>query len=86
MKRLALPCFIRNIAYHSILFRCAIVQAAATIVIAHTHPSGNADPSEQDKVVTKAICEAGRIVQIQVQDHVIVASDEWYSFAYDGLL
>ena len=54
------------------VFRPAIVENAAAIVLIHNHPSGDPAPSAEDVRITKQIIEAGRIVGIAVQDHVII--------------
>ncbi len=54
------------------VYRTAIVRASATIVIAHNHPSGCPDPSESDIRATRDLIQAGRILRIELVDHVIV--------------
>jgi DNA repair protein RadC len=54
------------------LFRTAIVRNAAAIVVAHNHPSGDPRPSEADVRATREIVQAGRIVRIEVLDHVVI--------------
>jgi DNA repair protein RadC len=68
------------------VFRPAIALAAECIVMAHNHPSGDATPSAQDHAVTGRITESGRILGIDMLDHVIVTPNagEWYSFALHG--
>lgn len=62
------------------VFRAAIVGAAHSIVLVHNHPSGNVSPSEADIRETKRIGEAGKILKINVLDHLVMASDEpWKS-------
>jgi DNA repair protein RadC len=68
------------------VFRTAVLQGASAIIIAHNHPSGNLNPSNEDKKVTKTMVEAGKILHIQVVDHVIVSSNGYYSFAEEGEL
>ena len=55
------------------LFRTAIVRNASAIVVAHSHPSGDASPSDADLRATRDVVQAGRIIRIEVLDHVIVA-------------
>lgn len=59
---------------------------AAAFVLAHNHPSGSVLPSRADVLLTNRLCAAGRIVGIDLVDHVIVASDATYSFADAGLI
>ena len=68
------------------IFRLAIVHGAAGIIVAHNHPSGNPVPSADDKAVTRQLVEAGKTLDIPVYDHVIIATDRYFSFAESGLL
>jgi DNA repair protein RadC len=68
------------------VFRSAIAEAAAGIIVAHNHPSGDPTPSPEDQAVTRQLVEAGRLLDLPVYDHVIVAGDRFLSFASAGLL
>lgn len=68
------------------VFRRAIVEASAAIILGHNHPSGEVVPSEADKKITRVLCEAGKLLDIKVIDHVIFANDSFYSFADEGEL
>jgi DNA repair protein RadC len=68
------------------VFRPAIAEAAAGIVLVHNHPSGDPTPSAEDRAVTRQMAAAGELLGIPVLDHVIVAGDRWTSFASQGLL
>jgi DNA repair protein RadC len=68
------------------VFRAAIAEAAAGIVVLHNHPSGNPAPSADDRAVTRQLVEAGKLLDIPVYDHVIVGGDRYFSFAEAGLL
>lgn len=57
------------------VFRHAIVENAASIIIAHNHPSGDPSPSPEDVAITKAIVEAGRLLDVDVLDHLIISND-----------
>jgi|SRR4051794_3135945 DNA repair protein RadC len=61
-------------------FRRAIMQGSASIMVAHNHPSGEPDPSDEDIKVTKALFEAGRLLGIDVLDHIIFTAESFYSF------
>ena len=61
-------------------FRRAVCQGSAAIMVAHNHPSGEADPSDEDTKITKLLFEAGNILGIQLLDHVIFTSTEFFSF------
>ena len=54
------------------VMKCAILNNAASIIVAHQHPSGDPTPSKEDLEVTKRLAEAGKIIGIDVLDHVIV--------------
>jgi len=68
------------------VFRPAITEAAAGIVLVHNHPSGDPSPSSEDRAVTRQMTAAGALLGIPVLDHLIVAGDRWLSFAREGLL
>jgi len=68
------------------VFRLAIAENAASIIVAHNHPSGNTEPSKEDIAITRQLVEAGRIVDIRVLDHVIIAGDAYTSLAERHLL
>ena len=68
------------------LFRNALDVRAASIIVAHNHPSGALQPSGEDKVLTRKIAEAGRFLDIKLNDHLIVGGDTYFSFADEGLL
>ena len=62
------------------VYKSAILCNASNIILAHNHPSGNPEPSRQDMDVTKRLAEAGRLMGIEVLDHVVVADDRYFSF------
>jgi DNA repair protein RadC len=68
------------------VFRAAIVEAAAGIIVVHNHPSGDPTPSAEDRAVTRQLVEAGRLLDLPVYDHIIVAGDRFTSFASEGWL
>lgn len=68
------------------VFKPALACSAAGLVIAHNHPSGDPAPSREDREVTRAIGEAGRILDVPLHDHVIIGSDSYFSFKDSGLL
>jgi DNA repair protein RadC len=61
-------------------FRRAIIQGSASIIVAHNHPSGEVDPSEEDTKVTKLLFEAGNILGIRMLDHMIFARAKFFTF------
>ena len=68
------------------VFRAAINEAAAGIILVHNHPSGDPTPSAEDRAVTRQLVAAGQLLDLPVHDHVIVAGDRFVSFATAGLL
>jgi DNA repair protein RadC len=68
------------------VFRAAIAEAAAGLIVVHNHPSGDPTPSPEDRAVTRQLAEAGRLLDLPLYDHVIVAGDRFFSFATEGLL
>jgi DNA repair protein RadC len=61
-------------------FRRAVMQGSASIIVAHNHPSGEVEPSDEDTKTTKLLFEAGTILGISLLDHVIFTNDKFYSF------
>ncbi len=67
-------------------FESAIRRHAAKIIIVHNHPSGEIYPSDADYETTKRLVEGGKILAINVIDHIIVTKDNYYSFTENGML
>jgi len=67
------------------VFRAAIVENAASLILVHNHPSGDPTPSEEDHAVTEELRAAGRQVGIEVLDHVIIGEGRYVSFVESGL-
>ena len=68
------------------VFREALLEPAAGIILIHNHPSGNPTPSEEDLRITKQLVEAGRLLGIRVFDHIILAGETYRSLADEGLI
>jgi DNA repair protein RadC len=68
------------------VFREALLESAAGVILLHNHPSGNPNPSEEDIRITKQLVEAGRVMGIKVYDHIILAGEDYRSLADDGLI
>ena len=66
-------------------FKLAIKKSASSIILLHNHPSGEAEPSHEDIVLTNRLDECGKILGIKVLDHVIIGN-YFYSFKEEGLL
>ena len=56
------------------VFRRSILRGASSVIICHNHPSGDPEPSEEDIGITRRLIEAGKIIGIEVLDHVIIGS------------
>lgn len=66
------------------VFREAVQQAAAALVLVHNHPSGDPTPSAEDRKVTERLLSAGEVLGIRVLDHVVVAEHGYHSFSEAG--
>jgi DNA repair protein RadC len=68
------------------VFAEAIKSKAASVIFVHNHPSGDPEPSEDDLLLTKKLVESGKILGIEVMDHIIVAKNDFFSFKHKGLI
>ena len=68
------------------VFQHAIVEPAASILLVHNHPSGEIQPSREDKNITRRLIESGKLLDIPVLDHIIISSEGYFSFKEEGLL
>ena len=68
------------------IFRVELSKNAASIILVHNHPSGDPSPSDGDIEVMRRVMEAGRLIGINVQDHIIIGDGEFISFREKGLL
>ncbi|MDI1234997.1 MAG: DNA repair protein RadC [bacterium] len=68
------------------IFKFALEHLATGIIVCHNHPSGNLSPSEQDREITNKIKAAGRTLDINLMDHLIITQKQYFSFADEGLL
>ena len=68
-----------------IIFKRALEESASAIILAHNHPSGNLKASKEDIQLTKKLIEAGKSLDIQVLDHIIIADQNYFSFTDQGL-
>lgn len=69
-----------------IVFAVALQTASTAIVLAHNHPSGNLEPSMEDKNLTRRLVDAGSLLGVRVLDHVILTREGSFSFADHGLM
>jgi len=75
-----------NLVHPREVFEPAVRNLAAQIILAHNHPSGDPEPSEDDLTITKRLVEAGKIMGIEVIDHIIVVKDGFLSFRDRNLI
>lgn len=75
-----------TVADPKLIFAAAIKANACGIILAHNHPSGNLLPSQADIELTRRMREGGKLLEVQVLDHLIVTSEGYYSFADEGVL
>jgi len=68
------------------VFKDAIMHSAASVVLAHNHPSGDPEPSEDDLKITKKLVDSGKLLGIEVLDHIIIAKNGFKSLANEGLI
>lgn len=68
------------------VFRDVVREAAAAVVLAHNHPSGDCAPSDEDVAITERLRQAGELVGVRVLDHLILGHDGYFSFLDAGLL
>jgi len=68
------------------IFRDALLANAAAVILAHNHPSGDPEPSRDDERVTRRLVEAGRLVGVEVLDHLVVGGGTWVSLARRGMV
>jgi DNA repair protein RadC len=75
-----------TIADPKIIFKLALEELASGIILAHNHPSGNLVASQADIDLTKKLQASGKMLEIQVLDHLIIAGKKYFSFADEGLM
>jgi DNA repair protein RadC len=68
------------------VFKDAIMHSAASVVLAHNHPSGDPEPSEDDLKITKKLVDSGKILGIEVLDHIVIGKNIFCSFKERGLI
>ncbi len=76
----------RTLIHPREVFSDALKERAASLILAHNHPSGNLEPSSEDIEVTKRLVEAGELLGIKILDHIIFSKTNYYSFTENSLL
>ena len=67
------------------LFRAAIRENAAAFIVAHNHPSGDPAPSPEDIAITRQIVQAGKLLDVEVLDHIVIGHNRFVSLKQRGL-
>ncbi|HZY81239.1 MAG TPA: DNA repair protein RadC [Cyclobacteriaceae bacterium] len=75
-----------TVADPRIIFKLALDEEATSIIVAHNHPSGSLNPSQADIELTRKLVEGGKLLDIQLVDHLIISGNNYCSFADSGLL
>jgi DNA repair protein RadC len=80
----SIGCLTAGIVHPREVFKPAILSNADSIVIAHNHPSGNPTPSEDDLKITRQLFKAGKLLGININEHIIIGEDEYTGISPDG--
>jgi len=75
-----------TVADPKLIFQHALIAHASSIIVAHNHPSGNLNPSEADRAITRKLHQIGQLLDISVLDHLIITTEGYYSFGDEGQL
>jgi DNA repair protein RadC len=75
-----------TVADGKVIFNHAISHRASAIILAHNHPSGQLRPSNADRSLTKNLKDFGKMIDLQILDHLIVTTDNYFSFADEGIM
>lgn len=78
--------FAETVVDPKVVFSIALKCAASGLVLAHNHPSSNLKPSQADLTITRRLVEAGKILDLEIMDHIILTKDKYFSFGDEGLL
>lgn len=76
----------QNLVHPREIFADAITDRAAGILFVHNHPSGNTEPSKEDISITDRLIEVGKLIGIDVVDHIIISKDGYFSFNEKGMI
>ncbi|SDG07567.1 RadC family protein [Epilithonimonas hungarica] len=75
-----------SVADVRVIFKMALEHFSTRIIVAHNHPAGSLKPSREDINITKKINEAGKLLEIELLDHIIITQNKFYSFKEEGIL
>ena len=74
----------RTLIHPREVFAPALQERAASLILAHTHPSGSLEPSREDREATSRLVQAGKLLGVEVLDHLILTATDYYSFRENG--
>ena len=83
---ISIGCLNANLVHPREVFEPAVKNLAASVIVAHNHPSGNLEPSQEDIDLTRRLAGAGKLLGIELLDHVIVSKEGFSSFKEKGLI
>ena len=86
LSRLSIGGLTHSVVEPRQVFKTAVLANAASIILAHNHPSGNPKPSKEDVKLTRQVAEAGKLMGIPLRDHLIITADGFTSLARRGLI
>ncbi|WP_333852909.1 RadC family protein [Epilithonimonas sp.] len=75
-----------SVADVRVIFKTALEHFSTRIIVAHNHPAGSLKPSQEDITITNKINEAGKLLDIELLDHIIITQNKFYSFKEEGVL
>ena len=75
-----------SVVYPREVVKKVLAKNAAALILVHNHPSGNNNPSNEDINITKKLINAAKTIDVQVHDHIIIAGNDYYSFADNSLI
>jgi len=82
---LSLGCVTETTIHPPDMFRVAILKNATKMIVCHNHPSGEVEPSDPDIEHTDKLIQMGKFLRVEIVDHMIFSTDNFYSFAKEGL-
>jgi len=85
-ETVSIGCLSASIVHPREVFKAAILANAASMILAHNHPSGDITPSREDLELTERLVKAGELLGIEVKDHIIIGQDGYLSLKERGLL
>jgi len=86
MREISRGGFSHTVVDPKMVFSIALKGCASGVIISHSHPSGNLKPSQADLNITRRLVEAGKLLDLEVLDHLIVTGNGYYSFGDEGLM